>query len=114
MSKDCFYAGLQAEHQPMVVHLKDCPNSTPLDLFAALMENEQNNLLANAHYPPATSSKTAAGVCHTDHPRPPRHMDKQDHYADRKTGEYTACQIQLGHDKHARDCGNAGKDGYVT
>ena len=29
MSKDCFYAGLRAEHRPMVVHLKDCPNSTP-------------------------------------------------------------------------------------
>ena len=29
MSKDCFYAGLRAEHRPMVVHLKDRPNSTP-------------------------------------------------------------------------------------
>ena len=28
MSKDCFYAGLRAEHRPMVVHLKDHPNST--------------------------------------------------------------------------------------
>ena len=41
----------------MVVHLKDRPNSTPLDLLAALMENEQNNMLANSHYPPATSGK---------------------------------------------------------
>ena len=26
MSKDCFYAGLQAEHRPMVVHLKNRSN----------------------------------------------------------------------------------------
>ena len=25
MSKDCFYMDLWAEHKPMVVHLKDCP-----------------------------------------------------------------------------------------
>ena len=31
----------------MVVHLKDRPNSTPLDLLVALMENEQNDALAN-------------------------------------------------------------------
>ena len=78
MSKDCFYVGLRAEHRPMVVHLKDRPNSTPLDLMAALMENEQNDALANAHYPPATSTKTTAGVHHTDHSRAPCHMDKQD------------------------------------
>ena len=63
MSKDCFYAGLRAEHRPMVVHLKDHPNSTPLDLLVALMENEQNDMLANTHYPLATSSKTAAVLC---------------------------------------------------
>ena len=71
MSKDCFYVGLRAEHRPMVVHLKDCPKSTPLDLLAALMENEQNDALANARYPPATSAKTTTGVRHTDHPRAP-------------------------------------------
>ena len=80
----------------MVVHLKDRPNSTPLDLLAALMENEQNDALANAHYPPATSSKMTAGARHTDHPRAPRHMDKQDRYADRKTGGYAVHQMQLG------------------
>ena len=96
MSKDCFYAGLRAEHRPMVVHLKDHHNSTPLDLLAALMENEQNDALANARYPPATSAKTTAGVCHTDHSRAPHHMDKQDQYADRKVGGYAACQMQLG------------------
>ena len=51
MSKDCFYVGLQAKHRPMVVHLKDHPNSTPLDLLAALLENEQNDILVNARYP---------------------------------------------------------------
>ena len=96
MSKDCFYAGLRAEHRPMVVHLKDHPNSTPLDLLAALMENEQNDALANACYPPATSAKKTLGVRHTDHSRAPCHMDKQDQYADRKAGGYVACQMQLG------------------
>ena len=89
MSKDCFYAGLRAKHRPMVVHLKDRPNSTPLDLLAALMENEQNDALANACYPPATSTKTTAGAHHTDHSRALCHMDKQDRYADRKVGGYT-------------------------
>ena len=31
------------------------------------MENEQNDALANARYPPATSAKTTAGARHTDH-----------------------------------------------
>ena len=96
MSKDCFYAGLRAEHRPMVVHLEDRPNSTPLALLVALMENEQNDALANACYPPATSAKTTAGACHTDHSRAPCHMDKQDRYADRKVGGYTTRQMQLG------------------
>ena len=96
MSKDCSYAGLRAEHRPMVVHLKDHPNSIPLDLLAALMENEQNDALANARYPPATSAKTTAGAHHTDHSRAPCHMDKQDRYADRKAGGYTTRQMQLG------------------
>ena len=68
MSEDCFYAGLLAEHRPMVVHLKDRPNSTPLVLLAALMENEQNDILANACYPAATSSKMVGGMHHTNHP----------------------------------------------
>ena len=93
MSKDCFYAGLRAKHRPMVVYLKDHPNSTPLDLLVALIENEQNDAFANTHYPPATSSKMTTGVCHTDHPRAPRHMDKQDRYADGKQEgmQYTRC-----------------------
>ena len=31
MSKDCFYTGIWAKHRPMVVHLKDRPNSTHAD-----------------------------------------------------------------------------------
>ena len=96
MSKDCFYASLRAKHRPMVVHLKDHPNSTPLDLLVALMENEQNDVLANARYPSATSVKTTAGACQTDHSQAPRHMDKQDRYADRKAGGCTTRQMQLG------------------
>ena len=38
MSKDCFYAGLLPENCPMVVHLKDQPHTTPLDLLRALLE----------------------------------------------------------------------------
>ena len=68
MSKDCFYAFLWAEHRPMVVHLKDDLNSTPVDLLAALMENEQNDILTNTRYPAATSSKMSGGAHHTDHP----------------------------------------------
>ena len=113
MSKDCFYAGLRAEHRPMVVHLKDHPNSTPLDLLVALMENEQNDILANARYPPATSLKMAREVRHTDHPRPPRHTDRQDRYANQKTGGYAVCQIQMARDEHARDHGDTGEDGYI-
>ena len=74
----------------MVVHLKDRPNSTPLDLLTALMENEQNDALANARYPPATSAKTTAGACHTDHSQGPHAIwISQDRYADRKAGGYT-------------------------
>ena len=38
MSKDCFYAGLLPENRPMVVHLKDQPHTTPLDLLRVLLE----------------------------------------------------------------------------
>ena len=70
--------------------------------------------LANARYPLATSSKTAMGVRHTDHSRPPCHMDKQDRYVNRKSRGFTACQVQLGRDEHARDHGDASEDGYVV
>ena len=77
------------------------------------MENEQNDALANACYPLATSTKTTTGVCHTDHSRALCHIDKQDQYADRKAGGYAAHQMQLGRDEHPRDRGNASEDRYV-
>ena len=52
MSKDCFYMGLLPENRPMVVHLKDQPHTTPLDLLKALLEQEERT-----RYPPSTSSR---------------------------------------------------------
>ena len=57
MSKDCFYAGLLPENHPMVVHLKDQPHTTPLDLLRALLEQEENNALTCTCYPPSTSAR---------------------------------------------------------
>ena len=55
MSKDCFYAGLLPENRPMVVHLKDQPHTTPLDLLKALLEQEENDALIRP------------GICHPHH-----------------------------------------------
>ena len=57
MSKDCFYAGLLPENCPMVVHLKDQPHTTPLDLLRALLEQEENDALTRTRYPPSTSTR---------------------------------------------------------
>ena len=57
MSKDCFYVGLLPENCPMVVHLKDQPHNTPLDLLKALLEQEENNTLTRTRYPLSTSSR---------------------------------------------------------
>ena len=57
MSKDCFYAGLLPENRPMVVHLKDQPHTTPLDLLRALLEQEENDALTRTQYPPSTSAR---------------------------------------------------------
>ena len=59
MSKDCFYAGLLPENHPMVVHLKDQPHTTPLDLLKALLEQEENDALMHTRYPPSMSSRTS-------------------------------------------------------
>ena len=59
MSKDCFYAGLLPENCPVVVHLKDQPHTTPLDLLKALLEQEENDALTHTRYPPSTSSRTS-------------------------------------------------------
>ena len=59
MSKDCFYVGLLPENRPMVVHLKDQPHTTPLDLLKALLEQEENDTLTRTRYPSSTSSRTS-------------------------------------------------------
>ena len=59
MSKDCFYVGLLPKNRPMVVHLKDQPHTTPLDLLKALLEQEENDALMRTRYPPSTSSRTS-------------------------------------------------------
>ena len=59
MSKDCFYVGLLPENHPMVVHLKDQPHTTPLDLLRALLEQEENDALTRTRYPPSASSRTS-------------------------------------------------------
>ena len=58
MSKDCFYVGLLPENRPMVVHLKDQPHTTPLDLLRALLEQEENDALTRAQYPLSTSARS--------------------------------------------------------
>ena len=57
MSKDCFYAGLLPENRPMVVHLKDQPHTTPLDLLKALLEQEENDALTQTQYPPSVTTR---------------------------------------------------------
>ena len=58
MSKDCFYAGLLPENCPMVVHLKDQPHTTPLDLLSALLEQEENDALTHTQYPLSTLARS--------------------------------------------------------
>ena len=58
MSEDCYYAGLLPENRLMVVHLKDQPHTTPLDLLKALLEQEKNDALMRTQYPLSTSSRT--------------------------------------------------------
>ena len=57
MSKDCFYVGLLPKNCPMVVHLKDQPHTTPLDLLRVLLEQEENDALTHTRYPPPTSAR---------------------------------------------------------
>ena len=67
MSKDCFYVGLLPENCPMVVHLKDQPHTTRLDLLRALLEQEENNALTCTWYPLSTSARS------THPPKPVEH-----------------------------------------
>ena len=88
MSKDCFYAGLLPENRPMVVHLKDQPHTTPLDLLKALLEQEENDALTRTQYPPSISSRTSQPLKPVEryHRHPP---------AEKRNDGYTICPAQL-------------------
>ena len=88
MSKDCFYAGLLPENCPMVVHLKDQPHTTPLDLLRALLEQEENDALTCTSYPPSTSARLShpPKLAEHYHQQPP---------AEKRNDGYTVCPAQL-------------------
>ena len=88
MSKDCFYTGLLPENRPMVVHLKDQPHTTPLDLLRALLEQEENDALMCTRYPPSTSARPsqAPKLVERYHRQPA---------ADKRNDGYTVCPTQL-------------------
>ena len=88
MSKDCFYAGLLPEIHPMVVHLKDQPHTTPLDLLKALVEQEENDTLTRTWYPPSTLSRMSqlSKPAERYHRQPP---------ADKRNDGYTVRPAQL-------------------
>ena len=88
MSKDCFYAGLLPENCPMVVHLKDQPHTTPLDLLRALLEQEENDALTHTHYPPSTSSRPS-------HPQKSTERYHQQPAAEKRNDGYTVRPAQL-------------------
>ena len=88
MSKDCFYAGLLPENRPMMVHLKDQPHTTPLDLLKALLEQEENNALTCTRYPPSTSSRMSQPLKPVEHHH--RHPP-----AEKRNDGYTVCPAQL-------------------
>ena len=88
MSKDCFYAGLLPENCPMVVHLKDQPHTTPLDLLRVLLEQEENDALTHTRYPPFTSARS------THRPKPAEHYHQQPS-ADKRNNGYMVCPAQL-------------------
>ena len=92
MSKDCFYTGLLPENRPMVVHLKDQPHTTPLDLLRALLEQEENDALTCTQCPPSTSSRTSqpSRPAERYHRQPP---------AEKRSNGYTVHPTQLDADQ---------------
>ena len=88
MSKDCFYAGLLPENRPMVVHLKDQPHTTPLDLLRALLEQEENDALTHTRYPPSTSARST-------HPPKPAERYHRQPPADKRNNGYMVRPAQL-------------------
>ena len=88
MSKDCFYAGLLPKNRPMVVHLKDQPHTTPLDLLRALLEQEENDALTRTRYPPSTSDRST-------HPSKPAERYHRQLPTDKRNNWYTVSPDQL-------------------
>ena len=88
MFKDCFYAGLLPENRPMVVHLKDQPHTTPLDLLRVLLEQEENDVLTRTHYPPSTSTRLS-------HPQKSTEHYHRQPAAEKRNDRYTVCPAQL-------------------
>ena len=88
MSKDCFYVGLLPENCPMVVHLKDQPHTTPLDLLKALLEQEENDALTRTQYPLSTSSR----MSQLSKPEERYHRHP---LAEKRNNGYTVCPAQL-------------------
>ena len=67
MSKDCFYAGFLPENHPMVVHLKDQPHKTPLDLLKVVLEQAENDTLMHTHYPQSTLHQSQQNATTNSH-----------------------------------------------
>ena len=88
MSKDCFYAGLLPENHPMVVHLKDQPHTTPLDLLRVLLEQEENDALTHTRYPLSTSSRPS-------HPQKLTERYHRQPATEKRNDRYTVCLAQL-------------------
>ena len=88
MSKDCFYAGLLPENLHMMVHLKDQPHTTPLDLRRVLLEQEENDALTHTHYPPSTLSRPS-------HPQKLMERYHRQPAAEKRNDGYTVCPAQL-------------------
>ena len=88
MSKDCFYAALLPENRPMVVHLKDQPHTTPLDLLRVLLEQEENDALTRTHYSPSTSTRPS-------HPQKSTERYHRQPATEKRNDRYTVCPAQL-------------------
>ena len=88
MSKDCFYVGLLPKNHPMVVHLKDKPHTTPLDLLRVLLEQEENDVLMRTQYPPSTSVRS-------NQPLKPAERYHRQPPAEKRSEGYTVCPAQL-------------------
>ena len=72
----------------MVVHLKDQPHTTPLDLLRALLEQEENDALTCTHYPPSTSSRPS-------HPQKLTERYHQQPATEKRNDGYTVHPAQL-------------------